>query len=63
MSVPLTDEALRGADAVMIVTDHSNVDYGRVKRLARVLIDTRHATGGKGAVAPAGPALRETVRL
>ena len=26
-SVALTDEALAGADAVMIVTDHSDIDY------------------------------------
>ncbi|HEU4643688.1 MAG TPA: nucleotide sugar dehydrogenase [Gemmatimonadaceae bacterium] len=51
-SVPLTDEALREADAVMVVTDHSRVDYARVRRLARIVIDTRNACGG---VAPAVP--------
>ena len=42
-SVELTDNAIRDADAVIVVTDHSNVDYGRVCRMAQVLIDTRNA--------------------
>ena len=41
-SVDLTDEALSGADAVVILTDHSGFDYGRVVEQARVLIDARH---------------------
>ncbi|NNM32851.1 MAG: hypothetical protein HKO53_07275, partial [Gemmatimonadetes bacterium] len=41
-SVELTDEALSGADAVVILTDHSGFDYGRVVEQARVLIDARH---------------------
>ncbi len=41
-SVDLTDEALSGADAVVILTDHSGFDYGRVVDQARVLIDARH---------------------
>jgi UDP-N-acetyl-D-glucosamine dehydrogenase len=44
-SAPLTDEALRSADAVMIVTDHSSIDYKRVGRLASIVIDTRNANG------------------
>ncbi|MEZ4423335.1 MAG: nucleotide sugar dehydrogenase [Gemmatimonadota bacterium] len=43
-SVPLTDEALAQADAVVIITDHSDFDYDRIVRLAPVLIDTRNAT-------------------
>jgi UDP-N-acetyl-D-glucosamine dehydrogenase len=46
-SVPLTDEALAGADAVVIVTDHTNVDYGRVADRASVLIDARHVVPRK----------------
>jgi UDP-N-acetyl-D-glucosamine dehydrogenase len=42
-SVALTDDALRHADAVIIVTDHSGIDYARVKELAKVLVDTRAA--------------------
>jgi UDP-N-acetyl-D-glucosamine dehydrogenase len=43
VSVPLTDEALEGADAVVIATDHSTVDYVRVAEVARLVIDTRNA--------------------
>ena len=43
-SIDLTDDALRSADLVMIVTDHSAIDYERVRELSRVLIDTRNAT-------------------
>ena len=43
-SVPLTDEELSGADAVVIVTDHSKVDYQRVVDLAKVVVDSRNAT-------------------
>jgi UDP-N-acetyl-D-glucosamine dehydrogenase len=41
-SVPLTADTLRGADCVMIVTDHSDVDYPLVTRSARATVDTRH---------------------
>ncbi len=42
-SVPLNDDTLPGADAVIIVTDHSALDYERVKRLAPIVIDSRNA--------------------
>ena len=42
-SVPLTDATLSGADAVIIVTDHSDIDYAKVQSLAKVLVDTRAA--------------------
>jgi len=42
-SVPLTDEELRGADCLIIVTDHSQIDYQRVCRLAPLIVDTRNA--------------------
>ncbi len=41
-SVPLTAAALEAADCVVIVTDHSDVDYGLVARHARMVVDTRH---------------------
>jgi UDP-N-acetyl-D-glucosamine dehydrogenase len=44
-SVELTDDRIRGADVVLILTDHSTVDYSRVCRLARIIIDTRNACG------------------
>jgi UDP-N-acetyl-D-glucosamine dehydrogenase len=43
-SVPLTDKALSEADAVVIVTDHSDIDYARVVDKAQLVIDTRNAT-------------------
>ncbi len=43
VSVPLTDEALEGADAVLVATDHSRIDYARVVQMARLVIDTRNA--------------------
>jgi UDP-N-acetyl-D-glucosamine dehydrogenase len=42
--VELSDEMLRWADAVVIVTDHKNVDYQRVVDHATLLVDTRNVT-------------------
>ena len=42
-SVPLTSEQVAGADCVVIVTDHSNVDYALVERCAPLVVDTRNA--------------------
>jgi UDP-N-acetyl-D-glucosamine dehydrogenase len=53
-SVPLTDAELSGADAVIIVTDHSSIDYERVCRMAKVLIDSRNACGQWRASDPVG---------
>jgi UDP-N-acetyl-D-glucosamine dehydrogenase len=44
--VGLSKEVLQGADAVVIVTDHSNVDYGEVLAHASLVVDTRNATAG-----------------
>ena len=43
-SIPLTDQALTEADAVVIVTDHTDVDYARVLEQAAVVVDARHVT-------------------
>ncbi len=43
-SVPLRPETLRQYDAVLILTDHSNIDYAMVVELAQVVVDTRNAT-------------------
>ena len=48
-SVQLSDAALRGADAVVIVADHSCFDYERIFRLSRVLVDARNATASVAA--------------
>ncbi len=55
-SVPLSDELLRDSDAVMIVTDHSNIDYDRVCRLASIVIDTRNACSRNAVSKPERPA-------
>ncbi len=44
-SVELTDDLLRECDAVMVVTDHSTIDYAKVRALAPIIIDTRNACG------------------
>jgi UDP-N-acetyl-D-glucosamine dehydrogenase len=46
-SVALSDEQLQAADCVIIVTDHSDVDYKRVCRLAPLVVDTRNALNGE----------------
>jgi len=43
-SVELTDEVLAKADCVLILTDHSVIDYGRVVAKAQLVVDTRNAT-------------------
>lgn len=47
-SVTLSDEALESSDCVVIVTDHSSIDYSRVVRLAPLIVDTRNITRGLG---------------
>ncbi len=42
-SVPLTNEELQSADCVIIVTDHSDIDYKRVCSLVPLIVDTRNA--------------------
>src|SRR5205085_10784329 len=42
-SVALTDDELKTADCVVIVTDHSQVDYRRVCELTKLVVDTRNA--------------------
>jgi len=45
-SVELTDKEIQAADCVLIVTNHSEIDYGRVTRLASLVVDTRNALNG-----------------
>jgi UDP-N-acetyl-D-glucosamine dehydrogenase len=45
-SVDLTDEEIRAADCLIIVTDHSQIDYQRVVNLAPLVVDTRNALNG-----------------
>jgi len=44
LSRPLTAEEVRGADLVLVLTDHSAVDYPMVVREAVQVLDTRNAT-------------------
>jgi UDP-N-acetyl-D-glucosamine dehydrogenase len=44
--VELSDEMLRWADAVVVVTDHKTVDYQRVVDHATLVVDTRNVTAG-----------------
>lgn len=46
-SVALTPANLRKYDCVLIATDHSTVDYDLVCEHARLVVDTRNATGKK----------------
>lgn len=43
-NVELTDEALKGCDCVLIVTDHSGFDYAKIVSLAPMIVDTRNST-------------------
>jgi UDP-N-acetyl-D-glucosamine dehydrogenase len=46
-STALTDDELSAADCVVIVTDHSQINYRRVTELAPLIVDTRNALGGE----------------
>jgi len=43
-SLNLTREEIAGADCVLILTDHSSIDYQWVAEHARLILDTRNAT-------------------
>jgi UDP-N-acetyl-D-glucosamine dehydrogenase len=45
-SVDLSTEILADQDAVLITTDHTNVDYQKLVAGASLVIDTRNATKG-----------------
>jgi UDP-N-acetyl-D-glucosamine dehydrogenase len=47
-SSALDDEILKASDIVVIVTDHSCIDYARVVELASTVVDTRNATRAVG---------------
>jgi UDP-N-acetyl-D-glucosamine dehydrogenase len=42
-SVKLTPELVAAVDCVMIVTDHTAVDYRMIKQQAKLVVDTRNA--------------------
>jgi UDP-N-acetyl-D-glucosamine dehydrogenase len=43
-SVALSDDELQSTDCVVIVTDHTSVDYQRVVNRVALIVDTRNAT-------------------
>ena len=45
-SVELTGEEVRAADCVVIVTNHSKIDYALVTEAASLVVDTRNALNG-----------------
>ena len=45
-TVELTEDAVRLADAVVLLTDHDDVDYALVERTAGFVLDTRHRLAG-----------------
>jgi UDP-N-acetyl-D-glucosamine dehydrogenase len=47
-SVPLAAETLRSSDCVVIVTDHSSLDYAMIARESKLVVDTRHALPAAG---------------
>jgi UDP-N-acetyl-D-glucosamine dehydrogenase len=44
---PLDPATLAGADAVVVVADHSAYDWDEVLAHARLVVDTRNATRGR----------------
>ncbi len=45
-AVELSEDALKEADATILLTDHSAFDYGWIAETARLIIDTRNAFKG-----------------
>jgi UDP-N-acetyl-D-glucosamine dehydrogenase len=45
-SVDLTEDEIKGADCLVIVTNHSQIDYQRITELAPLVVDTRNALNG-----------------
>lgn len=41
-SVSLTEEIVKNSDAVVVLTDHSNVDYDCVAKFAKIIVDSRN---------------------
>lgn len=57
-STPLSPSVLREIDAVVIVTDHTCIDYKRLVRFSPIVVDARNATRKEGALSgdvPASP--------
>ncbi len=46
VKVPLTKAVLKTSDAVLVLTDHDDIDYGFVAEHASYVLDTRHRCSG-----------------
>jgi UDP-N-acetyl-D-glucosamine dehydrogenase len=57
-SVALTQPSVASYDAVVVTTDHSDVDYGLVAQHARFVLDTRNVFDGVKAPRPQGDYLK-----
>ncbi len=57
-SIELTDEELRHADCVVVITDHTNIDYAHVLDLAQLVVDTRNVFAGLVTPELAGKVIR-----
>jgi UDP-N-acetyl-D-glucosamine dehydrogenase len=51
-TVPLSDELISKSDAVLIVTDHDEIDYKRLAKSAPLIVDTRNACFRSGLTGP-----------
>ncbi len=49
-AVEVSDDALRETDCVLIVTDHPDFDYDRIRRHAKLIVDTRQCIGRRSEV-------------
>lgn len=48
-SAALTAETVKAADAVLIITNHDNIDYKMIAQNAKLVVDTRNALAGVAA--------------
>jgi UDP-N-acetyl-D-glucosamine dehydrogenase len=51
-SVPLSEDTVRGYDAVLLVTDHSRFPYELIHRSAALIVDSRNAFRARGLGGP-----------
>jgi len=49
-SVKLDEKVLREQDCVLIVTDHSCIDYSMIQQHSRLIVDTRNVVNGENVV-------------
>lgn len=46
-SVDIGENKLKSYDAVVIITDHSNIDYQMIQKYSSIVVDTRNAIKGR----------------